>query len=107
MNARVIARDLSWDQSLEFKLERFLSSSIDFKGLDFELIPFGAKRRGCPRVTFATIIIEVVLANLVHQFDWSLPGGAAGEDLDMSETPGLAANRKYPLYAVATAYERN
>ncbi|KAG4959934.1 hypothetical protein JHK85_037383 [Glycine max] len=108
VNAWAIARNPScWDQPLEFKPERFLSSSIDFKGHDFELIPFGAGRRGCPAITFATIIVEGILANLVHQFDWSLPGGAAGEDLDMSETPGLAANRKYPLYAVATAYERN
>ena len=108
VNAWAIARDPSpWDQPLLFKPERFLRSSIDFKGHDFELIPFGAGRRGCPAITFATIIVEGILANLVHQFDWSLPGGAAGEDLDMSETPGLAANRKYPLYAVATAYERN
>ncbi|KAG5038404.1 hypothetical protein JHK86_019244 [Glycine max] len=108
VNAWVIARDpSSWNQPLEFKPERFLSSSVDFKGHDFELIPFGAGRRGCPGITFATNIIEVVLANLVHQFDWSLPGGAAGEDLDMSETAGLAVHRKSPLLAVATAYQRN
>ena len=60
-----------------------------------------------PGVRFTTIIIEMVLANLVHQFDWSLPDGGAGEDLDMSETAGLAASRISPLLAVATAYERN
>ncbi|CAJ1936426.1 unnamed protein product [Sphenostylis stenocarpa] len=108
VNAWAIGRDPScWDQPLEFKPERFLSSSIDFKGHDFELIPFGAGRRGCPGVTFATAIVEMVIANLVHQFDWSLPGGASGEDLDMSETTGLAVHRKSPLLAVATAYQRN
>ncbi|QCD84330.1 Cytochrome P450 [Vigna unguiculata] len=108
VNAWAIARDSScWDQPLEFKPERFLSSSIDFKGHDFELIPFGAGRRGCPGISFATKIVEIVIANLVHQFDWSLPGGASGEDLDMSEIPGLAVHRKFPPLAVATAYERN
>ncbi|KAK7400541.1 hypothetical protein VNO78_11750 [Psophocarpus tetragonolobus] len=108
VNAWAIARDpSSWDLPLEFKPERFLNSSIDFKGHDFVLIPFGAGRRGCPGVTFATIMIEVVIANLVHQFDWSLPGGSTGEDLDMSETNGLAVHRKSPLIAVATAYKRN
>jgi len=108
VNAWAIGRDSScWDQPLVFKPERFLSSSIDFKGHDFELIPFGAGRRGCPGVALATSIVELVIANLVHQFDWSLPGGASGEDLDMSEAAGLAVHRKSPLLAVATAYQRN
>ncbi|XP_020222098.1 cytochrome P450 71A4 [Cajanus cajan] len=102
VNAFAIARDpSSWDQPLEFKPERFLRSSIDLKGHDFELIPFGAGRRGCPGIVFAMTTIEMAIANLVHQFDWSLPGG---EDLDMSETNGLAVHRKSPLIAVATAY---
>ncbi|WJX52175.1 hypothetical protein P8452_38312 [Trifolium repens] len=108
INASAIARDpSSWDQPLEFKPERFMNSSIDFKGLDFELIPFGAGRRGCPGVVFAIAVNELVLANLVYQFDWKLPDGVAGRDLDMSETFGLTLHRKYPLLAVATIYDRN
>ncbi|KAK7319657.1 hypothetical protein RJT34_04380 [Clitoria ternatea] len=106
VNAWAIARDpSSWDQPLEFRPERFLNSSVDFKGHDFEFIPFGAGRRGCPGILFAITVIETVIANLVHHFDWSLPDGVAGEDLDMSETSGLAVHRKYPLFAVATSYE--
>ncbi|KAK7362879.1 hypothetical protein VNO77_05004 [Canavalia gladiata] len=108
LNVWAIARDpSSWDQPLEFKPERFLNSSIDFKGHDFEFIPFGAGRRGCPGVGFAMTTIEMVIANLVYHFDWALPGGAVREDSDMSETPGMVVHRKYPLLAIATIYERN
>ncbi|XP_061349461.1 cytochrome P450 736A117-like [Gastrolobium bilobum] len=105
VNAWAIARDPTcWDQPQEFKPERFLNSSIDFKGHDFEFVPFGAGRRGCPGTLFAISVIEMALANLVHQFDWSLP---AGEELDMSETNGLTIHKKYPLMAVATPRKRH
>jgi cytochrome P450 len=83
-----------------------MKSSIDFKGLDFELIPFGAGRRGCPGVLFSISVSELVLANLVYQFDWKLPDGIAAENLDMSETVGLTCHIKYPLLAVATKYQK-
>ncbi|XP_004505028.1 cytochrome P450 736A117-like [Cicer arietinum] len=109
VNAWAIARDPSiWDEPLEFKPERFMNSSIDFKGFDFELIPFGAGRRGCPGLLFAIAVNELVLANLVYYFDWKLPNGVAGKDLDMSESVGLTCHRKYPLLAIATTkYEIN
>ncbi|PNY10522.1 cytochrome p450 71a26-like protein [Trifolium pratense] len=103
VNAWAIARDpSSWEEPLEFKPERFMNSSNDFKGLDFEYIPFGAGRRGCPGVKFAIAVDELVLANLVYQFEWQLPDGVAGENLDMSETGGITCHRKYPLLAVAS-----
>ena len=108
VNAWAIARDpSSWEQPLEFKPERFINSSINYKGLDFEFIPFGEGRRGCPGVFFAIAVNELVLANLVYQFDWKLPDGVAEKDLDMSETVGLTCHRKYPLLAIATKYDRN
>jgi len=108
VNAWAIARDpSSWEQPLEFKPERFINSSINYKGLDFEFIPFGEGRRGCPGVFFAIAVNELVLANLVYQFDWKLPDGVAEKDLDMSETVCLTCHRKYPLLAIATKYDRN
>ncbi|EOY22282.1 Cytochrome P450 - like 10 [Theobroma cacao] len=102
INAWAIGRDpLSWAKPEEFLPERILNNSIDFKGHDFELIPFGSGRRICPGILFAMKINELFLANLVHKFDWSLPGGAKEEDLDMGESFGLTTHRRYPLIAIA------
>ncbi|XP_027357279.1 cytochrome P450 71A22-like [Abrus precatorius] len=102
VNAWAISIDPSnWNQPLEFQPERFLNSSIDIKGHDFQLIPFGAGRRGCPGITFAMAVNELVLANVVHQFNWALPSGAMGDQaLNMSETTGLTIHRKFPLVAL-------
>ncbi|KAM0960609.1 hypothetical protein ACFX2I_025525 [Malus domestica] len=105
VNAWEIGRDpKSYEKPEEFEPERFLNSGIDYKGNDFELIPFGAGRRGCPGIQFAMAVNEIGLANLVHKFDWELHGGARAEDLDMTESTGLTKRRKYPLKAVAIPY---
>ena len=76
VSAWAIGRDpKSWELPDEFMPDRFIDSSIDIKGHDFELIPFGSGRRICPAVNFATIIIELVLAILLYVFEWTLPTG--------------------------------
>lgn len=103
INAWTISRDPAyWEEPEEFKPERFLDSPIDYKGLDFELIPFGAGRRACPGITFAMATNELVLANIVHKFDWESPGGMQGEEFNMSERPGIAIHRAAPLCVVAS-----
>ncbi|GAB4849551.1 hypothetical protein Ancab_004345 [Ancistrocladus abbreviatus] len=105
VNSWAIHRDpSSWDEPKEFHPERFLDCTIDFKGQDFQFIPFGAGRRGCPGIAFAIVVNELVLANLMHKFDWALPIGVHCDTLDMNESIGLTAHRATPLLAVATPH---
>lgn len=102
VNDWAIGRDpASWDEPEKFKPERFLNSSIDVKGLDFELIPFGTGRRGCPAITYSMAVIELLLANLMHKFNWKLPEADEEKGLDMSEKPGITVHKGVPLFAVA------
>ncbi|KAG6408869.1 hypothetical protein SASPL_131895 [Salvia splendens] len=71
-------------------------------GLDFEFIPFGEGRRGCPGIGFSAATVEFVLANLVWKFDWELPNG--GKSVDMAETPAATLHKAVPLLAVANKY---
>ncbi|KAI3684475.1 hypothetical protein L6452_33699 [Arctium lappa] len=104
INAWAIATDSAlWEKSMEFRPERFLNSSIDYKGLHFEFIPFGSGRRGCPGIQFSAAMIELVLANIVYKFDLALPNGAKNKDLDMSETYGITVRRKSPLLVKVSA----
>ena len=47
---------------------------------------------------------EIALANLVYKFDWALPDGTRGEDLDMTESSGTSVRRVYPLTVVPIPY---
>ncbi|KAM0947295.1 putative premnaspirodiene oxygenase [Dioscorea sansibarensis] len=96
-----IARDSKvWESSETFKPERFIDNPIDFKGHDFEYIPFGSGRRVCPGMQFAVSTIELALANLIYRFDWRLPDGMVTEELDMSEYPGLTVRMKKNLHLI-------
>ncbi|KAI7732379.1 hypothetical protein M8C21_016335 [Ambrosia artemisiifolia] len=100
VNAWAIGRDPTiWEEPDEFRPERFLNSTIDYKGLHFELLPFGAGRRGCPGVQFAIVMYELALANVIYKFNLSLPDGV--KDLDMSETNSITLHKKSPLLVMA------
>ncbi|XP_078154077.1 desmethyl-deoxy-podophyllotoxin synthase-like [Carex rostrata] len=93
-----------WNDPDEFKPERFETSGtgIDFKGKNFEFVPFGAGRRICPGLKFGVMMVEDALTNLLLHFDWQLPDGMKAEDVDMTENFGIVAAKKKPLYLVPT-----
>ncbi|KAL6874094.1 hypothetical protein ACP4OV_014176 [Aristida adscensionis] len=109
VNAWAIGRDAaSWGPDAEeFRPERFEdggggAAAVDFRGTDFEFLPFGAGRRICPGIALGLAVMELGLASLLFHFDWELPGGAAPGELDMTEALGITARRKSDLWLHAT-----
>ncbi|XP_059456103.1 cytochrome P450 76T24-like [Corylus avellana] len=101
VNVWAMGRDSSiWPNPNLFEPERFLEQDIDFKGGDFELIPFGAGRRICPGLSFANRMVHMILASLVHNFNWKLADEMKAEDMDMREMFGLSLHKAEPLQAI-------
>ncbi|XP_027341142.1 cytochrome P450 71D10-like [Abrus precatorius] len=105
VNAWLICRDPNyWIDAEKFYPERFIDSSVDYKGVDLQFIPFGAGRRMCPGIAFGIANIQISLANLLFHFDWKMPDGKKPEELDMSESFGLSVKRKHDLWLVPITY---
>jgi cytochrome P450 len=102
VNVWTIGRDDKlWENPNEFQPERFKGSTMDVKGRDYELLPFGSGRRMCPGYTLGLKVVQITLAKLIHGFQWKLPDGKSLKELDMGETFGLSTPKTYPLVAVA------
>nr|WJZ49105.1 cytochrome P450 [Isodon lophanthoides var. gerardianus] len=100
VNVWAMGRDPSiWKNPESFEPERFLDQNKDFKGQDFELIPFGSGRRICPGLPLADRILHMATATLVHNFDWKLEEGTADAD-HQGELFGVAVRRAVPLRIV-------
>nr|AKI33846.1 cytochrome P450 76AD1-like protein [Anulocaulis leiosolenus] len=108
VNLWAIGRDPNvWPDPEVFRPERFMDCGVDVKGRDFELLPFGAGRRICPGLSLAYRMLNLMLANLVHSFDWKLPdsGNGFGSDpngLDMDEKFGITLQKVEPLKVIPT-----
>ncbi|KAK4486424.1 hypothetical protein RD792_009099 [Penstemon davidsonii] len=107
VNAWSILRDNAyWNEPTIFKPERFLDSEIEFSGRDFSFTPFGTGRRICPGLNLGVRMVSLILANLVHNFDWKLPNGMMSQDLDMNDKFGVTLQKAEPLVAVPLRIER-
>ncbi|XP_010499946.1 PREDICTED: cytochrome P450 71B12-like [Camelina sativa] len=86
-----------WKDGEVFIPERFMDSQIDYKGLNFELLPFGSGRRICPGMGMGMALVHLTLINLLYRFDWKLPEEMNVEDVDLEESFGLSCPKKVPL----------
>uniref|UniRef100_J3N897 Cytochrome P450 n=1 Tax=Oryza brachyantha TaxID=4533 RepID=J3N897_ORYBR len=93
VNMWAIGRDPRfWENTEEFMPKR---------GSDYHYLPFGSGRRMCPGMNFSIAVVEIMLANLMWKFDWTLPPGM---EIDMSEVFGLSVHRKEKLLLVPKQY---
>ncbi|KAI7726793.1 hypothetical protein M8C21_010785 [Ambrosia artemisiifolia] len=88
-----------WESPLEFNPDRFLEGgalkgSLDIKGHNFKLLPFGTGRRSCPGINMAMRQLPVVIASLIQCFEWNVNDKQA---LNMDERGGLTAPRATDL----------
>ena len=101
INTWTIGRDPSvWEDAEKYIPERFERNDIDFRGRDFRFLPFGSGRRSCPGVQLGITLVRLMVAQLVHCFDWELPNGMLPSELDMSEEFGLVTPRSHHLLAI-------
>ncbi|CAH2047965.1 unnamed protein product [Thlaspi arvense] len=89
-----------WKDPETFNPERFIDNQTDFKGLNFELLPFGSGRRMCPGMGMGLAVVHLTLINLLYRFDWKLPNGMKAEELSIEENYGLICVKKLPLEAI-------
>ncbi|KAK8613347.1 hypothetical protein V6N13_101112 [Hibiscus sabdariffa] len=59
-------------------------------------------RRGCPGMQLGLCTMRLIIAQLVHCFDWELPDGMLPDELDMTEKFGLSLPRANHLIAKPT-----
>lgn len=104
INAWAIGRDKNaWEEPDTFKPSRFeKENAADFKGSNFEFLPFGSGRRSCPGMQLGLYSLELAVAHLIHCFSWELPDGMKPSELDMNDIFGLTAPRAIRLVAIPT-----
>jgi cytochrome P450 len=103
VNVWAMGRDeVTWPEPDKFMPGRFLGRTVDYKGGDFELIPFGAGRRVCPGMPLATRMVHLVLATLLNQFEWRLPVEVEKTGIEIGEKFGLTLTKYVPLCAIAS-----
>ncbi|KAL9813167.1 putative cytochrome P450 [Arabidopsis thaliana] len=97
INAWAIHRNPNvWENPLKFDPDRFLDMSYDFKGNDFNYLPFGSGRRICVGMAMGERVVLYNLATFLHSFDWKIP---QGERVEVEEKFGIVLELKNPLVA--------
>ncbi|KAM0826832.1 hypothetical protein ACQ4PT_068607 [Festuca glaucescens] len=101
VNVWAIGRDEGiWPKPDKFMPEWFIGREVDYKGGDFEVLPFSAGRRMCPGVPLATRMVHLVLATLLNWFKWRLPVEVERAGIDMTDKFGVTLTKAIPLCAI-------
>ncbi|KAF5202893.1 Cytochrome p450 [Thalictrum thalictroides] len=91
-----------WSKPEVFDPDRFLSGKeeADITGTrDIKMIPFGAGRRICPGLSMAMIHVNLMVARMVQEFEWSAL--ATQKKIDFTEKLEFTTVMKYTLQAIA------
>ncbi|GLJ31908.1 hypothetical protein SUGI_0642260 [Cryptomeria japonica] len=104
VNVWALRRDPTvWKEPSKFMPERFLEvlkAKMEFTGQDFQFIPFGSGRRICLGLPLADKMLHLLLASLIHSFEWSLPDGLRAEEVDMDYTVGVVLKKRQKLQPI-------
>ncbi|XP_058087975.1 cytochrome P450 77A2-like [Magnolia sinica] len=91
-----------WSDPKRFDPERFISGheDADMTGVtEIKMMPFGAGRRICPGLSMATLHINLMVARMVQEFEWSNVDPTR-RTLDFSEKLIFTVVMNTPLRAV-------
>lgn len=69
-------------------------------GKHFEYIPFSSGRRICPGQPLASRFVPLLVASLIHKFDWSLPNDMDLAQINMEEIVIITMLKKEPLLVI-------
>ncbi|XP_022727493.1 cytochrome P450 705A22-like [Durio zibethinus] len=102
VNLYSIMRDPTiWEKPNEFCPERFLdlaTSKIETKGQNFDFIPFGGGRRGCPGKNLAYILMNTAIASVIQCLDLKVIGeDGDSAKVNMQEAIGMSLAMASPL----------
>ncbi|KAJ4982434.1 hypothetical protein NE237_033271 [Protea cynaroides] len=90
-----------WENPSDFIPERFLADSDnhDYKGNNFNYLPFGSGRRICVGIPLATKMALYVVASLLHSFEWEM---LRNEQLELLDKYRILAKIATPLVITPT-----
>jgi cytochrome P450 len=104
VNVWAMGRDPTiWKNPNLFIPERFLECDINYKGINFELIPFGVGKRICPGFSLAHRTMHLIVASLLRNFEWTLADELKPEDMNMDDQFGITLKKLQSLRVQATS----
>ncbi|KAL8507114.1 hypothetical protein ACS0TY_017850 [Phlomoides rotata] len=61
---------------------------------------FGSGRRICPALGLGDVMLNLMVANFIHNFDWKLEASVKPQDVDITGKFGIVVKKAVPLMAI-------